>query len=200
MKEERTTYNRLKLLPALFRKQDAEKVAPHTNTFLSRALRKGLIYRISRGHYVNSFLYGFASTEEVACFLKPPAYISCEWALNFHGISLQSPLVCTAITLSTSVGKKRKVQYQGTTIEFSKISSSLFFGFEYRDRFYMAVPEKAILDTIYYRGIIPAVDELEIDEVDFKLLLRMTGKYPSSVGRSLQKLPILGGKVKEMIS
>jgi len=132
--------------------------------------------------------------------LKPPAYISCEWALNFHGISLQSPLVCTAITLSTSVGKKRKVQYQGTTIEFSKISSSLFFGFEYRDRFYMAVPEKAILDTIYYRGIIPAVDELEIDEVDFKLLLRMTGKYPSSVSRSLQKLPILGGKVKEMIS
>ena len=57
----------------------------------------------------------------------------------------------------------------------------------------MAVPEKAILDTIYYRGTIPTADDLEVDEVDFKLLLGMAGKYPSSVAKSLQKLPILQG-------
>jgi len=193
MEEQRDTYNRLKLLPGLFRKQDAEKVASHTSMFLSRALRKGLIYRINRGHYVNSFLYGFPSTEQVACFLKPPAYLSCEWALNLHGISLQAPLVCTAVTLSTSVGKKRRIHYQGITIEFSKIAPALFFGFEYRDGYYMAVPEKAILDTIYYRGTIPSADDLEVDEVDFKLLLRMAGKYPSSVAKALQALPILQG-------
>jgi len=195
MEEEMTTFNRLKLLPPLFRKQDAEKAAPHTNMFLSRAHRKGLIHRIARGQYINSFLYGFPSTEEVACFLKPPAYISCEWALNFHGISLQSPTVCTVITLNGSVGKKRSVQYQGTTIEFSKISSSLFFGFEYRDQFYIALSEKAILDTIYYRGIIPAMDEFEIENLDFKRLLKMVGKYPSRVHKTLQKLLTTHGKI-----
>lgn len=185
MKNEKSTLKRLKLLPVLFRKQDAEKVTPYTGTFLSRAVKKGLIYRINRGNYINSFLYKFPGVEEVACFVKMPAYISCEWALNYHGISLQSPFVCTVITLSTSVGKKRNIQYQGTTIEFSRISPSLFFGFNYQDRFYMASPEKAILDTLYYRGIIPAQDELELDKVDSKLLAKMAQKYPVSVSRSV---------------
>ncbi len=185
MREERSTLKRLKLLPGLFRKQDAEKVTPHTGMFLSRAVKKGLIHRINRGNYINAFLYEFPGVEEVACFLKPPAYISCEWALNYHGISLQSPMVCTVITLSTSVGKKRNIQYRGITIEFSRISPALFSGFAYVDRFYMASPEKAILDTLYYRGTIPAQDELELDRVDFKLLSKMAKRYPPSVSRSL---------------
>ena len=188
MKEEKSTLKRLKLLPVLFRKQDAEKVTGHVGMFLSRALQKGLIYRLNRGNYINSFLYRFPGIEEVACFLKPPAYISCEWALNYHGISLQAPMVCTALTLSGSVGKKRNIRYQEITIEFSRISASLFFGFTYHDRFYMASPEKAILDTFYYRGAIPAQDELELDKVDFNLLLKMTDKYPQSVSRSLLHL------------
>jgi predicted transcriptional regulator of viral defense system len=124
MGKERSTHRRLKLLPVLFRKQDVEKVAPHAGMFLTRALKKGLIDRINRGNYINSFLHGFPGVEEVGCFLKPLGYISCEWALNYHGISLQSPLVCTVITLSTSVGKKRNIQYQGITVEFSRTGSA----------------------------------------------------------------------------
>jgi len=184
MKEERSTLKRLKLLPVLFRKQDAEKVIPHVNMFLSRAVQKGLVHRLNRGNYINSFLHGFPGVEEVACFLRPPAYISCEWALNYHGISLQSPMVCTVITLSTSVGKKRNINYQEITIEFSRISPSLFFGFTYYDRFYMASPEKAILDTLYYRGTIPAQDELELDNVDSSLLLKIAKRYPSYLSQS----------------
>ena len=55
----------------------------------------------------------------------------------------------------------------------------------------MASPEKAILDTFYYRGAIPAQDELELDKVDFNLLLKMANKYPSSVSRSLFHLSSL---------
>jgi predicted transcriptional regulator of viral defense system len=188
MKEEKTTLKRLKLLPNLFRKQDAEKVAPHTAVFLSRALKDGLIYHINRGNYINSFLYGFPAVEDVACFLKPPAYITCEWALNIHGISLQAPVVCTVVTLSTSVGKKRNIQYQGITIEFSKISDRLFFGFIKYDNYYLATPEKAILDTLYYRRMIPAFDELDIDDVDYKTLVKMTAKFPSTVSQMAHKL------------
>ena len=184
MKEETSTLKRLKFLPVLFRKQDAEKLTPHVSMFLSRAVQKGLIHRLNRGNYINSFLYGFPGVEEVACFLRPPAYISCEWALNCHGISLQSPMVCTVVTLSTSVGKKRNINYQKITIEFSRISPSLFFGFTYYDRFYMASPEKAILDTLYYRGTIPAQDELELDNVDSSLLLEIAKRYPSSMSQS----------------
>ncbi|MBL7180947.1 MAG: hypothetical protein ABIK98_04715 [Pseudomonadota bacterium] len=192
---EKNTVKRLKQLPRLFRKQDAEKVAPHTGMFLSRALKNGLIHRINRGNYINSFIHGFPEVEEVACFLKSPAYISCEWALNYHGISLQSPFVCTVITLAASVGKKRRVNYQGVTIEFSKISPSLFFGYTFQKNFYIADPEKAILDTLYYRTVMPAHDELELDAVDVQTLLQMIEKYPDSVYRKLIKLPTFKEKL-----
>jgi hypothetical protein len=194
MKTEKTTLKRLKLLPNLFRKQDAEKVAPHTAVFLSRALKGGLINHINRGHYINSFLYGFPAVEDVACFLKPPAYITCEWALNIHGISLQAPVVCTVVTLSTSVGKKRNIQYQGITIEFSKISDRFFFGFIQHDNYYLATPEKAILDTLYYRRRIPAFDELDLDVVDYETLVKMAAKFPSNVSRAVNRLRSAIGK------
>ncbi|NNL77034.1 MAG: hypothetical protein HKO68_11925 [Desulfobacterales bacterium] len=187
MKEEKASLKRLKLLPNLFRRQDAEKVAPHTAMFLSRAVKDDLIHRINRGNYINSFLYGFPGVEDVACFLKPPAYITCEWALNFHGISLQAPVVCTVVTLSTSVGKERNIQYQGITIEFSKISDNLYFGFINHDNFYLATPEKAILDTLYFRKVIPAFDELDLDGVDYDALLKMAAKFPTTVSRAVHK-------------
>ena len=162
--------------------------------FLSRALKNGLIHHINRGNYINSFLYGLPAVEDVACFLKPPAYITCEWALNIHGISLQAPVVCTVVTLSTSVGKNRNIQYQGITIEFSKISDRLFFGFIKHDNYYLATPEKAILDTLYYRRMIPAFDELDIDDLDYKTLVKMTAKFPSTVSRAVHKLMSAQGK------
>ena len=127
-------------------------------------------------------------------FLKPPAYITCEWALNIHGISLQAPVVCTVVTLSTSVGKKRNIQYQGITIEFSKISDRLFSGFIKHDNYYLATPEKAILDTLYYRRMIPAFDELDLDDVDYKTLVELAATFPSTVSRTVHKLMRAIGK------
>jgi predicted transcriptional regulator of viral defense system len=178
---EKSTLKRLRFLPHLFRKQDAEKLAPHTAMFLSRALKKGLIHRLNRGNYINSFLNGFPHIEEVACFIRPPAYITCEWALNYHGISLQSPFVLTVATLNSSVGKHRSIEYQGITIEFSKIAPALFFGFNRIDNFYMATSEKAILDTLYYRKNLPVKDELELEDVNTKTLLEMADKFPRTV-------------------
>lgn len=185
---EKSTLKRLNGLPVIFRKQDADKVAPHTAMFLSRAIKKGLIHRLNRGNYINSFLHGFPPVEEIACFLRPPAYITCEWALNYHGVSLQSPYVLTVATLNSSVGKNRSIEYQGVTIEFSKIAPDLFFGFARIDNFYMATAEKAILDTLYYRKTLPAQDELELEDINTDTLLEMAEKYPKRVFQSVNSL------------
>lgn len=190
MNEKESTLKRLKRLPILFRKQDVEKVAPHPAVFLTRAVKDGLIHRLNRGNYVNSFLYGYPDVEKVACFLKPPAYISCEWALHYYGIILQAPRVCSVITLSTSVGKKRSTEYLGVRIEFSKITPRLFEAFSYNNGIYMAQPEKAILDTLYLRGKIPAEDEMEFDNVDIDVLLKMADKYPIPVRTHIQNVII----------
>lgn len=188
MVSEKNTIRRLSELPILFRKPDAEKVAPHTAAFLSRALQKGLVHRLSRGNYVNSLLKGFPAIEEVACFLKPPAYISCEWALNRHGIIIQAPAVCTVVTLSGSVGRAKDVEYQGITLEFSRIAPALFFGFVRHETFWIAGAEKALLDTLYLHKTIPAGDEMETDLLDPETLWRMAEKYPASVSRRLSEI------------
>jgi hypothetical protein len=188
MVDEKSTPKRLKLLPKLFRKQDAEKVVPHAGMFLSRAVRKGLIYRLNRGNYVNSFLYGFPRVEEVACFIRPPAYVTCEWSLNYHGISLQSPVVCTTATLSTAVGAHRSINYEGITIEFSRIAPALFFGFTRIEGFYMATPEKALLDTLHLRKSLPTPDELELEGIHFDSLKEMARKFPPIVSKRLSLL------------
>jgi hypothetical protein len=167
MFEEKSTHKRLKLLPNLFRKQDAEKIAPHTGMFLTRALKNGLIHRINRGNYINSFFFGFPGVEEIACFLRPPAYVTCEWALNYHGITLH------------------EIEYQGITIEFSKIAPKLFFGYKAHRGFYMAAPEKALLDTLYYRGNLPVADELVLEGIHKGTLIEMAKKFPSSIFRKM---------------
>ena len=117
-----TAVKTLQQLPQLFRYADVEKFTGNANVFLTRALQNGLVERIARGVYVNAFLKNRPEIEEVACFLRTPSYISCEWALNRHGILLQSPVVCTVLTLSTAVGSARNVQYGGVTIEFSHLA------------------------------------------------------------------------------
>jgi predicted transcriptional regulator of viral defense system len=181
----------LQKLPQLFRYADVEKYTGNANVFLTRALKNGLVERIARGVYINAFLKNRPEIEDVACFLRTPSYISCEWALNRHGILLQSPLVCTVLTLSTAVGLARNVQYGGATIEFSHLAARLFTGFETREGYNMALPEKALLDTIYLRKAIPFRDELEIARLDRRRLERLASPFPMQTRKLVREW--LGG-------
>lgn len=116
----------------------------------------------------------------MACFLRTPSYISCEWALNHHGILLQAPTVCTTLTLSTAVGESRNLLFQGVTVKFAHIADRLFTGFETKGGYNMALPEKALLDAIYLRKKVPFHDELELDLLNLKRLEEMSAAYPST--------------------
>ena len=175
----------LRQLPALFHYADMEKFTGNANVFLTRALAKGYVRRVARGVYVNNLREPSPVIEEVACFLRQPSYVSCEWALNSHGILLQSPVVCTVLTLDTAVGASRNILYGGVTITFSRIAPSLFAGFETRDGFNLALPEKALLDTIYLRKRIPFADELEWDHFDRERLEKLSELFPYSVRKRL---------------
>lgn len=183
-----TSVKILQQLPQLFRYADVEKYTGNANVFLTRALKRGLVGRITKGVYVNEFLKNKPDIEEVACFLRTPSYISCEWALNRQGLILQSPMVCTVLTLSTAVGLSRNLEYGGITIEFSHIAIRLFTGFETRSGFNLALPEKALLDTIYLRKAVPFRDELNLDILDKRKLEQMADLYPVQTRKLAREL------------
>jgi hypothetical protein len=183
-----TSVSILRELPHLFRYADVGKFTGNANVFLTRAQGKGFVRRVMRGVYINLLREPLPAIEEVACFLRTPSYISCEWALNHHGILLQSPMVCTVLTLDTSVGASRNIQFGGVTIEFSRITSCLFNGFETKDGFNLALPEKALLDSIYLRKRIPFEDELELENIDHDRLTTLAEPFPAVVRKRLVDL------------
>jgi hypothetical protein len=183
-----TSVNILRQLPNLFHYAGVGKFTGNANVFLTRALAKGFVERVTRGVYINRLREGDPSVEEVACFLRTPSYISCEWALNRHGLILQSPVVCTVLTLDTAVGAARNIRFGGITIEFSRIAPRLFNGFETRDGFNMALPEKALLDTIYLRQHIPFADELDLDNIQKDKLMSLSELFPAIVRKRLEAM------------
>ncbi|HPL32990.1 MAG TPA: hypothetical protein PLE15_10075 [Smithellaceae bacterium] len=183
-----TSVNILRQLPNLFHYADVEKFTGNANVFLTRALAKGFVERVTRGVYINRLREGEPSVEEVACFLRTPSYISCEWALNRHGLILQSPVVCTVLTLDTAVGAARNIRFGGITIEFSRIAPRLFNGFETRNGFNMALQEKALLDTIYLRQHIPFADELDLDNIQKDKLMSLSELFPAIVRKRLEAM------------
>lgn len=183
-----TSVSILKQLPPMFRYADVEKFTANANVFLTRAQAKGLVERVARGVYINTLREARPGIEELACFLRTPSYISCEWALNRHGVLLQAPAVCTVLTLQTAVGQSRNVDFGGVTIEFSKIAPRLFNGFETQDGYNLAGAEKAFLDTIHLRKRVPFADELELDRLDREKLFDLAEKFPKVVQKRLKDM------------
>lgn len=187
-----STVDVLRQLPSpLFTTADAAKLVPHDNIFLFRASRKGYVKKITNKVYWNVlFSDRPPSVEQVACFARRPSYISCEWALNFHGILLQAPVVCTAITLHPGIGKRNRIDYGAYVIEYSRIAERLYLPEEILtlENMLMATPEKAFLDAVYLRGLVPFADELETDILDMKKLAELTALYPVRVRKVLDRL------------
>jgi hypothetical protein len=68
-----------------------------------------------------------------------------------------------------------------SSIEYSHISDRLYFGFGPREGYNLALPEKALLDCIYYRKTVPFADEMELEELDAGRLREMARPSPLRV-------------------
>jgi predicted transcriptional regulator of viral defense system len=185
----------LRRLPTpLFTAADAAKFVSHENVFLYRAVRKGYIQKLANRIYWNVlFSPRPPAVESVACFARQPSYISGEWALNYHGVLLQVPTVCTAITLAANAGRRGRISYGGFVIEYSHIREALFLAAEILnlDGILMATPEKALLDTVYLRHRGPDRNDLELDGVNRERIRDLAAIYPRTVSHLVDRLFVL---------
>ncbi len=122
----------------------------------------------------------------MANFLYQPSYISMQSALSFHSIMTGFSYQITSI----SVKKTRTFEINDKEYLYSKISPKLFWGWEKKENFLIAKPEKALLDYIYFatKGL-AGLDWEEIDttRLDKKLLLKWAKMYGNIVIREIKK-------------
>ena len=57
-----------------------------------------------------------------------------------------------------------------------------------RDGFNLALPEKALLDTIYLRKHIPFQDELNLEHINKDVLMQMAMPFPAVVKSRLEEI------------
>jgi predicted transcriptional regulator of viral defense system len=142
---------------------------------ISRLLESGIILRIERNKYLlkESDVSSFA----LANFIYQPSYVSFESALNFYGILSQFPYSISSATTR----KTNKKVVQGKEFAYTHIKKDLFWGYEKKNDFIIAFPEKALLDQLYlvskgYRKT--SIDEYDLSRLNISRLKKYLKKYP----------------------
>ncbi len=122
----------------------------HCKTFLHRALAREIIFQVEKGKYHLKKAGSF----EIASNLIHPSYVSFLSALEYHGLTTQSPITVQVACIK----QKKPVKAAGYMISFITIARKRFFGFGRHDNVFVADAEKAVIDGLYLPRHLP-IDE-----------------------------------------
>ena len=139
-----------------------------------RYAQNRVLIRLKKDLYVLSERF-FSMPEEdrfrIANLIQTPSYVSLTSALSHYNVSTQQ----TRGFIESIALKRTKTVHIGNAIfTFKRIKEDLYNGFELKDGYFIAFPEKALADCVYltalkrYRGDFEAVDfkKLKIKKVD----------------------------------
>lgn len=152
---------------------------------LSRWSKEELIFSLSNGYYC--FDIEQLDYLNHACSLVKPSYVSFEYALNYYGIIKQ---ISQIVTLAT-VKRHKLIQAGPYTYEYTKIKKELFFGYEKIKEYYIALPEKALLDTVYLLSRNKRLVDLggiNLKKIDKNRLYKFAKHFPKYVTDKLKTL------------
>ena len=116
---------------------------------LHRYTKKGLISRLKRGIYV--FPDMLPPDLYIANRLYEPSYVSLEFALSYHRVIPETVYEITSVTTKAT----RRFSTLGKTYSYRRVKRTVFTGYfiqkQKRFSFIIADPEKAFVDTLYFR-------------------------------------------------
>ena len=125
--------------------------------------------------------------EEIVSQIYYPSYLSLKTVLSKKGAINQIPRQIYGVTLN----KSYRTKINNITLIYRQIKKELFFGFYQKDGQYLAYPEKALLDLLYFvsRGIeTVSFSEIDLSRISKKKLLTWSKSYPKSIKKLLREL------------
>ncbi|MCD6085402.1 hypothetical protein J7J41_00165 [bacterium] len=158
---------------------DLSKIYPgekdSLKVLLSRLTKKKKILRLKRDVYI--LPEKFSEIEKIANQIYFPSYLSFESALSFFGVLSQIPYSLIFATLL----KSKKITLLDTSIEYRQIKKELFFGYFLKNGLYLASPEKALLDLLYFVSLGKLKTNsknIDFSKIRKKKLFKYLDKYP----------------------
>jgi predicted transcriptional regulator of viral defense system len=157
----------------------------------SRYVKKGLLMRLKRGFYARTETLSHLDQIDlfrIANILQVPSYISLMTALSYYGITTQ---VQKGFFESISVKRTKTFDVGGLSFHYIKLRPDLYSKFIKRDGVFIALPEKAVLDTFYLASLGRySLDgfSLDLKMVDEGMLAEFSAFYPSKVRKYFEKM------------
>lgn len=136
---------------------------------IERLTKKGILKKLTKKRYL--FTLSSIDDFQIANFLYSPSYISLETALSFYGIITQFPYQLTSLTPK----KTKVINALNKEFAYFHIKEALFFGYEKRENFLIALPEKALLDYLYFcsKGLRSfEEDDFDLKKIDKKIFAK----------------------------
>ena len=156
----------------------------------SRYVRQGLLLRMKKNVYIRREVWNAAGIEEkflLANLGQVPSYISLMTALEYYEITTQ---VQRNFFESVAIKRTKEINLNGSLFRYTKVANSLYFGFKKEKDFFIATPEKALLDAFYlmsygrYSIDISALDASKLDRDEVK---RLSMRFPLRTQNMLRK-------------
>jgi predicted transcriptional regulator of viral defense system len=156
----------------------------------SRYVKLGALVRIKKNIYVLREAWNAAGLEEKFVFAnlgQTPSYISLMTALDYYEITTQ---IQRNFFESVAVKRTKQIKVDDSLFRYSKLTSTLYFGFKKEKDFFIATPEKALLDAIYlmsYGRYALDMSALDADKFDADEIRRQSKKFPLKAKEMLKK-------------
>jgi len=147
----------------------------------SRYVKRGLLMRLKRGLYARTETLGHLDQIDlfrIANVLQVPSYISLMTALSYYGITTQPQ---RGFFESISVKRTKTFEVGEISFHYSKIKPDLYRDFVKRDGVFIALPEKAVLDSFYLASMGRYNldgSSLDLTKVDKEILADFSAMYP----------------------
>lgn len=139
---------------------------------IARLIEANILKTLTNGKYE----YLLKNTDDFtrSNFLYQPSYVSLESALSFYSIITQFTYEITAV----NPRKTKKIEVDEKLFSYSQILPKYYFGYEAKNGFLIATPEKALLDYIYMaeRGLRKMeIDEINLSKINIKTFNNWAG-------------------------
>lgn len=147
----------------------------------ARAVAAGDLVRIKNGMYVLSSYRRLFEKKDffyLSNLIQTPSYISLLTALSFYEISSQ---VSAGVYEALSPVRKSGYSLDGNEFRYLQIAEKYYFGFVREENFFIAEPEKALIDVAHlvsFGRYAIDTDALDMRKLNFDKIEKILEKYP----------------------
>jgi len=145
---------------------------------------------LKKNLYILREAWNAASKEDkfrLANLGQSPSYISLMSALEYYEITTQLQRDFFELV---AVKRTKEIQVNGSVFRYSKINEDLYLGFKKEKGFFIATPEKVLLDAFYlmsYGRYALDISALDADKLDRENIRRLSSGFPLKTRNMLKK-------------